>query len=91
MPGRGGKTPAESPPSVGRSPTLKSKSETEGGHRMNLQDERRRRGWTIVYVAKATGLTRQTIYNAEAGRSVSKRTMTELARVFGKTVDELFF
>lgn len=54
---------------------------------MSVKDLRVARGLTRREVARALGMTEQSIYNIETGRFVSKESLINMADFYGVTTD----
>lgn len=62
------------------------------GKNLRLRDARREKGLTQQALAKAVGVTRQTIHAVESGEyNPTIRLCRAICRALGKTLDELFW
>ena len=63
-----------------------------GGRLRNwIREERQRLGWTQAELADAVEVSRQSINSIERGRYIPSLPLAlRFARLFGRTVDELF-
>ena len=58
----------------------------------NIKEHRERRGMTQSELANAVGVRRETIVHLENGKyNPSLKLAMDIAKVFGKTVEEVFF
>lgn len=57
---------------------------------MTLKERRINAGWSQTFVAKRTGVTRQTVANWETGETIpTGKNLTELCELYGATAKEL--
>ena len=70
---------------------MESKLDMEPRVINHVKELRAARGWTLVELAQATGVSRQSINSIERNRYVPSLPLAlEFARVFGCSTDEIF-
>lgn len=57
---------------------------------MALVEARENQGWTLEEAASHSNVSRNTVWNAEQGCSVSRKTRAKLAKAYGKNESDLW-